>query len=83
MISTLLGAPAMFFWGVGTSNIGATFGWSESLSATALAVATICIPALDAFFNSKVVEQWYEQVCRAGQQTAFCVVKATSGEDDV
>lgn len=74
MISTLLGTPAMFFWGVGTSDIGATFGWNESLSATVLAVATICIPALDAFFNSKAVKQWYDQVC-----VCVCVSGATSG----
>lgn len=62
MISLLLGFPALFFWGIGTSDIGLTFGWGPSRSAAALAVATIIVPATDAFFNSKSVELWYEQV---------------------
>eukprot|EP00903_Cladosiphon_okamuranus_P012426 g11642.t1 len=61
LVSYLLGAPALFFWGVGTSHIGTTFGWSDSTSAASLAVATIVIPATDAFVNSKSVELWYEQ----------------------
>lgn len=52
-MSFLLGAPALFAWGIGTSDIGLTFGWGPSRSAAALAVATIVIPATDAFFNSK------------------------------
>lgn len=38
-LSVLVGAPAMFFRGVGTSTVGASFGWSESLSATSMAVS--------------------------------------------
>ncbi|CAM9955675.1 unnamed protein product [Scytosiphon promiscuus] len=60
-VSFLLGAPALFFWGIGTSDIGLTFEWSATRSAAALAVATIIIPAIDAFFNSKSVQLWYEQ----------------------
>lgn len=36
--------------------------WSESTSAAALAVATIVIPGVDAFFGSNKVEQWYDRV---------------------
>lgn len=38
--SVLLAAPAMFFWGVGTSNVGKAQGlqWSDGLRATAMAV---------------------------------------------
>ncbi|CAM9724063.1 unnamed protein product [Ectocarpus fasciculatus] len=61
VVSLLLGCPALFFWGIGTSDIGLTFGWGPSRSAAALAVATIIVPATDAFFNSKSVELWYEQ----------------------
>ena len=40
--------------GVGiTSSIGQEIGWNDSLSAALLAVATIVIPAVDAFFNSQ------------------------------
>ncbi|CAN0213218.1 unnamed protein product [Ectocarpus sp. 12 AP-2014] len=60
-VSLLLGCPALFFWGIGTSDIGLTFGWGPSRSAAALAVATIVVPATDAFFNSKSVDLWYEQ----------------------
>eukprot|EP00904_Undaria_pinnatifida_P002482 jgi/Undpi1/12234/HiC_scaffold_5.g01910.m1 len=63
--SLLLGFPAMFFWGIGTSDIGGTFGWEPALSAAALAVATICIPAVDAFLNSRSVELWYDQANQA------------------
>ncbi|CBJ30072.1 Kinase, NEK [Ectocarpus siliculosus] len=53
-LSVLLGAPAMFFWGVGTSTVGQTaLGWSSSLSATSMAAATLAIPAVDSFFNSR------------------------------
>lgn len=54
-MSFLLGAPALFFWGVGTSgeSIGGAIGWNEFLSASLLAVATIVIPAVDAFVNSQ------------------------------
>lgn len=39
-LSIFLGAPAMFFWGIGTSDIGSTsvLNWSPALSATAMAV---------------------------------------------
>lgn len=61
----LLAAPAMFFWGVGTSEIGEeVFDWGHTLSATVLAIATIIIPALDAFLNSQSVEHWYDKVRR-------------------
>ncbi|CAM9891666.1 unnamed protein product [Ascophyllum nodosum] len=61
-ISFLLGAPAMFFWGIGTSDVGKqSLGWEATTSATALAVATICIPAVDSFFNSKRVVHWWER----------------------
>lgn len=63
-MSLLLAAPAMFFWGVGTSEIGETsLDWAATTSAPALAVATIVIPALDSFFASDSVEQWYDKVC--------------------
>ncbi|CAN0111989.1 unnamed protein product, partial [Ectocarpus fasciculatus] len=62
MMSLLLSAPAMFFWGLGTSTVAqGGMGWSESSSAAALAVATIVIPSIDAFFNSRKVEQWYDK----------------------
>eukprot|EP00903_Cladosiphon_okamuranus_P012430 g11646.t1 len=62
-VSLFLGAPALFFWGVGiTSSIGLEIGWNESLSAALLAVATIVIPAVDAFFNSQQIELWYEKL---------------------
>lgn len=62
-MSLMLSAPAMFFWGVGTSDIGQrTLQWSETSSAAALAVATIVIPGLDGFFGSNSVEQWYDKV---------------------
>lgn len=49
----LLLAPAMFFWGVGTSAIGMeSFGWGDRKGAVALAVASIVIPALDSVFAS-------------------------------
>lgn len=63
-MSLMLSAPAMFFWGVGTSDIGqSSLQWSETSSAAALAVATIIIPGLDGFFGSHSVEQWYDKVC--------------------
>ncbi|CAM9344227.1 unnamed protein product [Ectocarpus sp. 12 AP-2014] len=63
LVSLFLSAPAMFFWGLGTSTVGMTrgMGWDDSASAAALAVATIVIPAVDAFFNSRKVEQWYDK----------------------
>lgn len=66
LVSLFLSAPAMFFWGLGTSTVGMThgMGWDDSASAAALAVATIVIPAVDAFFNSRKVEQWYDKVRR-------------------
>eukprot|EP00752_Nemacystus_decipiens_P002733 g2552.t1 len=63
-MSLLLSAPAMFFWGLGTSDIAQDengLGWTSSSSAAALAVATIVIPGIDAFFASKKVEQWYDK----------------------
>ncbi|CAM9199768.1 unnamed protein product, partial [Hapterophycus canaliculatus] len=50
----VLALPAMFFWGVGTSKIASnSFGWDETASAAALAVATIVIPALDIYFSGR------------------------------
>ena len=47
----------------GTSDVGKqSLGWEATTSATALAVATICIPAVDYFFNSKRVVHWWERV---------------------
>eukprot|EP00903_Cladosiphon_okamuranus_P012420 g11638.t1 len=63
-MSLFLSAPAMFFWGLGTSTIAQHddgLSWSPSTSAAALAVATIVIPGVDAFFASKKVEQWYDR----------------------
>ncbi|CAM9916475.1 unnamed protein product [Pylaiella littoralis] len=62
-MTLLLSAPAMFFWGLGTSTVGDTssLGWKEPTTSTALAVATIVIPAVDAFFASRRVEQWYDK----------------------
>lgn len=57
--------------GLGTSSVGQDgdgLGWSESSSAAALAVATIVIPGIDAFFASKKVEQWYDKVSVPQQQ---------------
>eukprot|EP00752_Nemacystus_decipiens_P002726 g2545.t1 len=45
-----------------TSTIGEELGWNESLSAALLAVATIVIPAVDAFFNTARHEVWYEKL---------------------
>lgn len=77
MASLFLSAPAMFFWGLGTSNVGDTagMGWGESATAAALAVATIVIPAVDAFFSSRRVEQWYDKVRR---NLFFCCVSESS-----
>lgn len=63
-LSIFLGAPAMFFWGVGTSTIGQTspLGWSPSLSATMMAAATICIPAIDSFLYSSSAVTWCDKV---------------------
>lgn len=62
-MTLLLSAPAIFFWGIGTSDIGQdTLGWSSSGSAAALAVATLVIPALDAFCANQKVEQWVDKV---------------------
>lgn len=61
-MSNLLAAPALFFWGVGTSAVGQeSFGWSDSSSSAALAVATIVIPALDAFFASRQIGRYYDK----------------------
>ncbi|CAM9613662.1 unnamed protein product [Scytosiphon promiscuus] len=50
----ILALPAMFFWGIGTSKIASnSFGWDETASAAALAVATIVIPALDTYFSGR------------------------------
>ncbi|CAM9400743.1 unnamed protein product, partial [Laminaria digitata] len=66
-MTNLLAAPAIFFWGVGTSDIGLhTLGWSKTSSAAALAVATIVIPGLDAFFANQRVEQWFDKVTHVG-----------------
>ncbi|CAM9387717.1 unnamed protein product [Ascophyllum nodosum] len=49
-----LAIPATFFWGTGTSKIGTySLNWANSVSAAALAVATIVIPALDSFFSGR------------------------------
>lgn len=62
-MTNLLSAPAIFFWGLGTSEIGTdSLGWSQTSSAAALAVATIVIPGLDAFFANQRVEQWFDKV---------------------
>lgn len=60
------GAPAMFFWGVGTSTIGQTspLGWSPSLSATMMAAATICIPAIDSFLYSSSAVTWCDKASK-------------------
>ncbi|CAM9643513.1 unnamed protein product [Pylaiella littoralis] len=63
LLSVLVGAPAMFFRGVGTSTVGASFGWSESLSATSMAAATLVIPAVDSFFNSQKASLWSAKLC--------------------
>lgn len=63
MISFLLTAPALFFWGLGTSNVAQqSFQWSDPSSSAAMAVATIVIPALDAFFGSQLIGDWYDKV---------------------
>lgn len=63
IISLALAAPAMFFWGIGTSTIAEdTLSWTSTSTATALAVATIIIPGIDAFTHSKSLERWYDQV---------------------
>ncbi|CAN0446489.1 unnamed protein product [Ascophyllum nodosum] len=68
--SILLAAPAMWWWGVGTSSIAQdSFGWLESSSATSLAVATIVIPALDQFLSSHMVENVYDVL--SGQRHRF------------
>ncbi|CAM9448953.1 unnamed protein product [Scytosiphon promiscuus] len=60
--SHALAAPAMFVWGVGTSNIFEDgFGWTESRAAVVLAVGAIVIPAIDGFVNSSRVEQWNDK----------------------
>ena len=70
-MTNLLSAPAIFFWGIGTSEIGTnSLGWSESTSAAALAVATIVIPGLDAFFANQNVEQWLDKV-----RNSVCLVR--------
>ncbi|CAM9904219.1 unnamed protein product [Scytosiphon promiscuus] len=57
-----LAAPAMFVWGVGTSNIFEDrYGWDESRTAVVLAVGAIVIPAIDGFVNSSRVEQWNDK----------------------
>lgn len=62
-MTLLLSAPAIFFWGIGTSDIGQdTLGWSKSAAGAALAVATIVIPGLDAFCANQRVEQWLDKV---------------------
>ncbi|CAM9530471.1 unnamed protein product, partial [Sphacelaria rigidula] len=61
-MAILLSAPALFFWGIGTSDAGKiTLGWDQSLSAAALAVATIVIPGVDAFFASQTAIQYLDQ----------------------
>lgn len=66
-MTLLLSAPAIFFWGVATSDIGEdSLDWSKSSSAAALAVATIVIPGLDAFFANRRVEQWFDKVYMHG-----------------
>ncbi|CAM9983897.1 unnamed protein product, partial [Scytosiphon promiscuus] len=63
-LSVVLGAPAMFFWGVGTSTVGTTgLGWSSSLSATSMAAATLAIPAVDSFFNSRKAYSLGDKIC--------------------
>lgn len=63
MLTNLLSAPAIFFWGIATSDIGEDgLHWTRSTSAAALAVATIVIPALDGFFANRRVEQWLDKV---------------------
>eukprot|EP00903_Cladosiphon_okamuranus_P019556 g17986.t1 len=62
-LSVLLGAPAMFFWGVGTSTVGSRLGWSSSLSATSMAAATLVIPAIDSFFNSRRANHLGDKIC--------------------
>lgn len=58
----------MFFWGVGTSSIGSiSLGWTATLSSTALAVATIIIPGVDALANSKSLERWFDKVVDTGR----------------
>ena len=62
-MTNLLSAPAIFFWGVATSDIGEdSLSWSKSTSAAALAVVTIVIPGLDAFYANPRVEQWLDEV---------------------
>lgn len=69
-MTLLLSAPAIFFWGIGTSDIGQdALGWSNSGSAAALAVATIVIPGLDAFCANQIVEQWLDKVSTRGHQS--------------
>lgn len=58
--------PATFFWGVGTSSIGPiSFDWADSVSAAALGVATIVIPALDSFFSGRGARALVAMVRRA------------------
>lgn len=76
----LLAAPAMFFWGVGTStSAGNSIGWTHPQSSAALAVATIVIPALDAFFASRAVERLLDKASiavngRAARGSFLCLV---------
>lgn len=61
--SYLLAAPAMFVWGMGTSNIFEDgFDFEQSTTAAFLAVGSIVIPAVDSFVNSQRVEQWNDRV---------------------
>lgn len=62
-MTNMLSTPAIFFWGIGTSDIGkVSVGVSETSSAAALAVASIVIPGLDASFANQRVEQWLDKV---------------------
>lgn len=59
----------MLFWGIGTSKIGAfSFGWEDTGSAAALAVATIIIPAIDSFMSGKGAREFWGTVSKATTQ---------------
>lgn len=62
-MALILATPAMFFWGIGTSDIAQdSFNWPLTSSAATLAVATLVIPGVDSFLGSYSVEKWYSKV---------------------
>lgn len=63
LMTFLLFAPAMFFWGVETGTIGQdTFGLSKFASAVFPIAATIVLPVLDSLFGSGIPDWCYDKV---------------------